>query len=74
MALELAHPDPRYAKVHLIEPAPLGYLHLAADLQALTVPAPSGQGHWHGQALRPAGRSRPFRKVPARHTSADRQR
>ena len=30
MSLELANPDPRYSKVHLIEPAPLGYLHLAA--------------------------------------------
>jgi hypothetical protein len=40
MALELAHPDPRYAKVHLIEPAPLGYLHLAADLQAPHRPGP----------------------------------
>src|SRR6266702_2663015 len=40
MALELVNPDPRYGKVHLIEPAPLGYLHLAADLQALHRPGP----------------------------------
>jgi hypothetical protein len=34
MPLALAHPDPRYGKVRLIEPASLGYLHLAADVQA----------------------------------------
>jgi hypothetical protein len=30
----------RYGKVHLIEPAPLGYLHLAADVQAAHRPGP----------------------------------
>ncbi len=40
MALELVNPDPRYGKVHLIEPAPLGYLHLAADVQAPRRPGP----------------------------------
>jgi len=40
MPLELVNPDPRYAKVHLIEPAPLGYLHLAADVQAPHRPGP----------------------------------
>src|SRR5258708_8744001 len=40
MALELANPDPRYSKVHLIDPAPLGYLHLAADVQAAHRPGP----------------------------------
>ncbi len=40
MAFELAHPDPRYSRVHLIEPAPLGYLHLAADVQAPHRPGP----------------------------------
>jgi hypothetical protein len=40
MALELAHPDPRYSKVHLIEPTRLGYLHLAADVQAPHRPGP----------------------------------
>jgi len=40
MALELVNPDPRYGKVHLIEPAPLGYLHLAADVQAAHRPGP----------------------------------
>jgi hypothetical protein len=39
-AFELAHPDPRYSRVHLIEPAPLGYLHLAADVQAPHRPGP----------------------------------
>jgi hypothetical protein len=40
MALELVNPQPRYGKVHLIEPAPLGYLHLAADVQAAHRPGP----------------------------------
>jgi hypothetical protein len=40
MALELVNPDPRYGKVHLVEPAPLGYLHLAADVQAPHRPGP----------------------------------
>jgi hypothetical protein len=40
MPLELVNPDPRYAKVHLIEPASLGYLHLAADLEAAHRPGP----------------------------------
>src|SRR6266702_528878 len=40
MALELVNPNPRYTKVHLIEPAPLGYLHLAADVQAPHRPGP----------------------------------
>ena len=28
MELRLVNPDPRYSKVRLIEPAPLGYLHV----------------------------------------------
>jgi hypothetical protein len=40
MPVELVNPDPRYSKVHLIEPAPLGYLHLAADVQAPHRPGP----------------------------------
>jgi hypothetical protein len=40
VALEIINPDPRYSKVHLIEPAPLGYLHLAADVQAPHRPGP----------------------------------
>lgn len=40
MPLELVNPDPRYAKVHLVEPAPLGYLLLAADVQAAHRPGP----------------------------------
>lgn len=40
MGLELVNPDPRYGKVHLIESAPLGYLHLAADVQAAHYPGP----------------------------------
>jgi hypothetical protein len=40
MPLELVNPDPRYTKVHLIEAAPLGYLHLAADVQAPHRPGP----------------------------------
>lgn len=40
MPVELVNPDPRYGKVHLIDPAPLGYLHLAADVQAAHRPGP----------------------------------
>jgi hypothetical protein len=40
MPLELVNPDPRYSKVHLIEPAPLGYVHLAADVRAPHRPGP----------------------------------
>lgn len=40
MPVELVNPDPRYSKVHLIEPASLGYLHLAADVQAAHRPGP----------------------------------
>jgi hypothetical protein len=40
VALEIINPDPRYSKVHLIETAPLGYLHLAADVQAPHRPGP----------------------------------
>jgi hypothetical protein len=43
MPIELVNPDPKYGKVHLIEPAPLGYLHLAADVQA---------AHWPGPVVR----------------------
>jgi hypothetical protein len=42
MPVELVNPDPRYGKVHLIEPSPYGYLHLAADVQA---------AHWPGPVL-----------------------
>jgi hypothetical protein len=40
MPVELVNPDPRYGKVHLIDPAPLGYLHLAADVHAAHRPGP----------------------------------
>lgn len=40
MPVQLVNPDPRYGKVHLIEPAPLGYLHLAGDVQAAHRPGP----------------------------------
>src|SRR5256885_13771639 len=40
MPVELASKDPRYSKVHLIDPAPLGYLHLAAEVQAAHRPGP----------------------------------
>src|SRR5829696_9630428 len=32
--LQLVNPDPRYSKVRLIEPAPSGYLHVAAEVRA----------------------------------------
>jgi len=40
MPVELVNKDPRYFKVHLIDPAPLGYLHLAAEVQAAHRPGP----------------------------------
>jgi len=40
MPIQLVNEDPRYGKAHLIEPAPLGYLHLAADLEAPHRPGP----------------------------------
>jgi hypothetical protein len=43
MPVQLVSKDPRYGKVHLIEPASLGYLHLAADVEAT---------HWPGPVLR----------------------
>jgi len=42
MPVQLVNKDPRYGKVHLVEPAPLGYLHLAADVEA---------AHWPGPVL-----------------------
>jgi len=38
MPVQLVNPDPRYANVHLIDPAPLGYLHLAANTEARAPP------------------------------------
>lgn len=40
MLVELVNKDPRYSKVHLIDPAPLGYLHLAAEVRAAHRPGP----------------------------------
>jgi len=40
MPVQLVNQSPRYGKVHLIEPAPLGYLHLAADVEAQHRPGP----------------------------------
>ena len=40
MPVELVNPNPRYGKVHLIESAPLGYVHLAAEVQAAHRPGP----------------------------------
>ena len=40
MPVQLVNQDPRYGKVHLVEPAPLGYLHLAADVEAAHRPGP----------------------------------
>ena len=40
MPVELVNKDPRYSKVHLIDPAPLGYLHLAAEVRAAHRPEP----------------------------------
>jgi hypothetical protein len=43
MPVAIVNPNPRYGKVHLVEPTPLGYLHLAADVEA---------AHWPGPVLR----------------------
>ncbi len=43
MPVRLVSEDSRYGRVHLIEPAPLGYLHLAGDVEA---------AHWPGPVLR----------------------
>jgi hypothetical protein len=51
MALELVNPDPRYGRVHLIEPARLGYLHLAADVQAAHRPGPVLRRTWQKHQL-----------------------
>lgn len=40
MGVQLVNEDLRYGKAHLIEPAPLGYLHLAADVEAAARPGP----------------------------------
>lgn len=40
MPIELVNQDPRYGKARFIEPAPLGYLHLAADVEAAHRPGP----------------------------------
>ncbi len=40
MPIETVNADPRYSKVHLIEPAPLGYLHLAGEVEAPHHPGP----------------------------------
>src|SRR5260370_15722403 len=40
MPVELVNKDPRYSKVHLIDHAPLGYLRLAAEVQAAHRPGP----------------------------------
>ena len=40
MELHMVNPDPRYSKVRLIEPAPLGYLHVAAEVRAPKRPGP----------------------------------
>jgi hypothetical protein len=38
--LQLAHPNPAYGKVNLIEPAPLGYLHIGAEVRPSARPGP----------------------------------
>ena len=40
MELHLVSPDARYSKVRLIEPAPLGYLHVAAEVRTPKRPGP----------------------------------
>ncbi|HEY6688820.1 MAG TPA: hypothetical protein VI094_21740, partial [Propionibacteriaceae bacterium] len=38
--LQLAHPNPAYGKVSLIEPVPLGYLHIGAEVRPPARPGP----------------------------------
>src|SRR5829696_1273601 len=38
--LQLAHPNPAYGKVGLIEPAPLGYMHIGAEVRPPARPGP----------------------------------
>jgi len=40
MPVQLVNQSPRYGRAHLVEPAPLGYLHLAADVEAPQWPGP----------------------------------
>lgn len=40
MPVQLVNQSPRYGKAHLVEPAPLGYLQLAADMEAPRRPGP----------------------------------
>ena len=40
MSVKLVNKDPRYDRARLLEPAPLGYLHLAADVEAPHRPGP----------------------------------
>jgi hypothetical protein len=49
MSLQLVNPQPRYAKVALIEPPPLGYIHVAA-----TVDPPRGRTPFPGRSPRKA--------------------
>jgi hypothetical protein len=49
MPVELVNPDPRYGRVLLAEPAPTGYLHLAAD---------AGAAHRAGPVLHRSGSKR----------------
>jgi hypothetical protein len=65
MPLELVNPDPRYTKVHLIEAAPLGYLHLAADVQAPHRPGPRRSSIRPGPA-HPGRKPRASRRNPGR--------
>jgi hypothetical protein len=38
--LQLVNPDPKYSKVRLIDPSPLGYLHVAAEVRPPARPGP----------------------------------
>ncbi len=40
VSVQIVNQDPRYGKAHLVDPAPLGYLHLAADVAAPHRPGP----------------------------------
>ena len=40
MPVKLVNSDPRYGMAHFVEPAPLGYLLVAADVEAPHRPGP----------------------------------
>jgi hypothetical protein len=38
MEVKIVKADPKYSRIHLIEPTTLGYIHVAAEVRPLPVP------------------------------------